>query len=188
MKLSVLLCGALAWSIANDLRGVLAEQPVPWRVADALHAQGIEPGDSVAILGRKYGRNYDHEFWARLAHIKIVSSIPDDAAVFRLPVPRQRELCAELALTGAKAIVYKPVSSRPMSDRWQLLSDGYYAYPLSHATDGEGVLAPERLVTPGASAAFRDGGQGRVSPGMRARGTSRRERTASSRRRSPDTD
>src|SRR5436190_1826202 len=42
----------------------------------------------------------------------------------------------------------------------QLLSDGYYAYPLSHATGGEGVLTPERLVTPGASAAFRDGGQG----------------------------
>jgi hypothetical protein len=127
----IVATGALATVIGHDLRRIAAEQPVPRDVARRAHAFGLKPGDAVAILGSKWGPDYDHEFWARLARIRIVSHVPVSEAFFVISEAEQKELRAALAATGAKALVYRTTTGRDLGPRWHLLESGYYASWLS---------------------------------------------------------
>lgn len=121
----------LSASTGTALVVAAAEKPVPWLVAERLHNGGTDVGDRVAILGRKYDRDHDHEFWARLARVHIVGHVPNDYAALRLPPDRWDALCAALVTTGARALIYKPPTDALPGVDWTPLTGGYYAYRLS---------------------------------------------------------
>jgi len=116
----------LAIEVGNDLHRVAAEQPVPLAVALRLHELGLRPGEAVAIVGNKYGRDYDHEFWARLARLRIVAQVTGGNRFFSLAPAEQSGLRASLAAAGARALVYKAARDGPVSPGWQPLASGYY--------------------------------------------------------------
>ena len=142
---ALVMGSAMLNAVRDDMSAIASEEPVPWQVAIRLHDLGIQPGDGVAILGRRYDRDHDHEFWARLARVHIVSHIPDDAEFFRTP-PRCRDrLYAVLAATGAKALVYKIARRQEPGAGWRTLEAGYYAYLLSNGPSDASAAGCRRL-------------------------------------------
>ena len=107
----------------------------PLAVAEALHDIGVPAGSKVAILGRKYDRDHDHEFWARLARVQIICQVPDDQGALQLPRAGWHLLTARIGRTGANAIVYKPPSDRAPGTGWLPLNGGYYVYRLPDAAE-----------------------------------------------------
>jgi hypothetical protein len=123
---TILMGGSLAIATAEHIRALEEEQPVALAVATRLQELGLRPGDGVAILGRRYDRDHDHEFWARLAHLEIVSHVPDAVGAFRLSPDRWGELEAVLASTGARALVYKAPDGKRPGPAWHSLDSGFY--------------------------------------------------------------
>jgi len=127
---------ALTVSASQAIAAAKAEPPVALMIAERLHEAGIQPGDRVAILGRKYDRDHDHEFWARLARVRIVSQVPNDYQVLHTSAERWNVVRALLAAAGAKAIIYKPLDGVGPPG-WIPLTLGYYQQPLVPALAGE---------------------------------------------------
>jgi hypothetical protein len=117
----------------RDLAVIRKEQSVPLAVAQALHQSGVPRGATVGILGRKFDRDHDHEYWARLARVRIVCAIPDDETALRLPPERWSHLLTALTEIGVKALVYKPLFNRRLGSDWQPLGAGYFMYDLATA-------------------------------------------------------
>jgi hypothetical protein len=139
-RLAMVTAVTLAATAAiQSMRSVAVASAVPssWVVAERLHASGLAAGERVAILGRKYDRDCDHEFWARLGRFRIVSQVPNDEIALQLPPSRWGDLCSVLAATGARALVYKARQSQRLSAEWTPLADGYYAYRLPPRSTGE---------------------------------------------------
>jgi hypothetical protein len=116
---ATIIVGRLSFLAADDLK--LGGRPLPeqqiqtvvWRLREA----GVQPGDRVAILGSKGA----HEFWARLGRIRIVAQIPDEDAFFRADAKVQQEIRAELARTGAKALMYRRMPHFDIGPQWRRL-------------------------------------------------------------------
>lgn len=130
----ILAAGALAAAIAvainllppmaQDLRamsGWYRERQLAG-VVDALQTLGIGSGSKVAILGRKG----DHEFWARMGGVQIVTQMPDGDAYRRLDPARRETLRMIFSRTGASAIVYRRVIAVRMAPEWRQLGDTQY--------------------------------------------------------------
>jgi hypothetical protein len=102
----------------------------PLTIATALHRIGVQRGAAVAILGRKFDRDHDHEFWARLARVHIICHVPDDQRALTLSTSEWHELVLVLARAGARVLVYKASPDDSLDADWLSLGAGYYAYLL----------------------------------------------------------
>jgi 4-amino-4-deoxy-L-arabinose transferase-like glycosyltransferase len=79
------------------------QQNKHWRSAQVLRRLGIGPGSRVAIIGPEY----DHEFWARLARVKIIAQVPDGNAFLAKDFPVRALIFLLLEHAGADAVVWK---------------------------------------------------------------------------------
>lgn len=84
-------------------------------IAAALRANGVNPGDRLATVGRIYDAYYAHHLGAR-----IVAEIEDAEGFWRLPAGEAGKVEESLANLGVKALISekRPVSGIP-SDGWQ---------------------------------------------------------------------
>lgn len=89
-----------------------------WQTAQLLSRRGISPGDRVAIVGAEC----DHEYWARLARVKIIAHIPDIAAFEAVDSATRASVFRLVESTGASALVWRQV-------------DGSYLVHLFRATE-----------------------------------------------------
>jgi hypothetical protein len=118
------LCvGALAAAAAERALAAGAQEDL--QVAQGISQQGLRPGDRVATVG-----GMSAMVWARLAKVRIVADLPDDAdSWFQEPDTRSNTLSA-FATTGAKAIV----AVRPSGAKNGWIRIGrteYYLYALT---------------------------------------------------------
>lgn len=101
----------------------------PGEVAEALYQVGVQPGDSVGLIG--YGFE---AFWARLARVKIVGEMFEwQAASFWLgDEPFQAEVLHHFAAAGAKAVVAEYVPPYAHLPGWQQVGHtDFYIYLLT---------------------------------------------------------
>jgi hypothetical protein len=110
--------------------GISQAAPPSWpgEVAEKLHQLGVQPGDTVAIIG--YG--FD-SFWARLAHVQIVAEMFEwDADAFWLgDSALQSEVLQAFARTGAKALVAEQVPNYASLSGWHRVGNSnHYVYIL----------------------------------------------------------
>ena len=130
----VLIGNSFFWQASKDFWTVLnrSEQHIQWKVADELHQLGVQPGEQVAILGTY---DYPHDYWARLARVKIIAEVLDkkDKKSFWEANPRVRaEILKAIEDTGATVIVQKPglkIPDSALATSWQKIGNtDYYAY------------------------------------------------------------
>ena len=114
-----------------------SSQPMPnpqWEVAKALHRDfGLQDNDSVGCIGHCF-----FSYWARLAHLKIVTEIPSHQAfVFHSSSPSTRlTALRSMAATGAK-VVLTPIN---FGDGWERVGQtDYFLYDLRSLGTGNGT-------------------------------------------------
>jgi hypothetical protein len=108
------------------LRGRNPQPPDQWTVASALHAQGIEEQDKIAVMGNAFHA----AAWARLARVQIVAEIPQDqeSAFWALDDAHRAQVIQLVAGSGAHVLVTKFLPSTAPG-AWQRLGQtDYYAY------------------------------------------------------------
>lgn len=107
----------LIFNLYADFRGSLSGKTnfVSADVAEGLQKMGIQPGSRVSNIGYSFDA-----YWARLAHVKIVSEITDaDENVFWSATPYIREnVYRKLAETGALIVVAKNPPEWTSLDGW----------------------------------------------------------------------
>ena len=117
---------------AENVATALRRPPhVEWQVAESLRHRGLGPGDTVAVLGQELRADY----WARLAQIRVVADLPEDAldSFWQASAEKQALIFDAFAGTGAKILVthFKPPAAR--SEGWQELENtGYYVLSLAN--------------------------------------------------------
>ena len=98
-------------------------------VAQDLQKMGIQPGTKVSNIGYTF-----EAYWARLAHVKIVSEITDDDEKdFWNATPDLRKIVYEkIAETGASILVaYRPPKGTNLDDWSEIGQTDYYVYFLA---------------------------------------------------------
>ncbi len=103
----------------------------PGEAAEALHQEGIRPGDRVAVIGYAFD-----SYWARLARVQIVAEMLEwQAGPFWLGDATVRSRVIEaFTRTGAKAIVAEHVPAYASLDGWHQIGDtNYHVYLLTEA-------------------------------------------------------
>jgi hypothetical protein len=108
---------ATFWRLGADTVRDLRQPPPepPWRVARALDAAGVKAGMRVATVGQPDW----HDFWARLARVRIIADAPDDRA-FWAATPEAREaILQRFASSGAQAVVSWRLPPGEASTGWQ---------------------------------------------------------------------
>lgn len=110
---------ATAGIAAND------QSPPAWpgEVAETLWQQGLEPGDTVAVMGYAFD-----SYWARLARLKIVAEMPPEYTDrFWWSEPAlQQQVVEAFARTGAEAIVAEYVPSHADVTGWQRVGNSSF--------------------------------------------------------------
>jgi Dolichyl-phosphate-mannose-protein mannosyltransferase len=79
-----------------------------------LEAMGIRPGDQIATVGAPFV-----DFYARIARLRVVAQVSDEAAFWKLPQPQSEAIENALAKTGAKALVAKDRPSAFQEHSWR---------------------------------------------------------------------
>jgi hypothetical protein len=123
---SVELCvGVLGTAAAGKAFTPINQEQL--EVAQSIRQEGLRRGDQVATIA-----GMSSMIWARLAKVRIVADLPDDADPwFEGPDTRSRVLSA-FAATGAKAIVAFRVPPSWSTDGWMKIGQTeYYLYPLT---------------------------------------------------------
>jgi hypothetical protein len=99
----------------------------PWRVAEALREQGLEPGDR---LGAAQSANRIDAAVARLARVRIVAEVrPEhpDEGFWRASEPEQRKVVEAMARAGVRAIVSDSLPPPGSDPAWTPLGKtGYF--------------------------------------------------------------
>lgn len=98
----------------------------PGEVAETLHQLGVQPGDSVGVIGYAFD-----SFWARLARVHIAAEmLAEDAEVFWTGQPTLRaEAMAAFADTGVMAVVAEYVPDYASLPGWhQVGTSNFYIY------------------------------------------------------------
>jgi hypothetical protein len=100
-------------------------------VAEILNADGLLPGQAVAVVGPAF----DGMTWARLARLRIVAQIPPEDVddFWRVSDPRvETEIYSALASAGVMAVVSQKAPSFGRLADWQKIGDTqYYVHFLS---------------------------------------------------------
>ena len=120
---------AAKFAVSDVLAMRSSRENVDWKVAQALRAAGLQPGDSVAGLSR-----VAESYWARLAGVKIVAEIPlGDEDIFWESSPEAKQRVFRiLAGTGAKMVVTKFAPPTAVNEGWIPLGNtSFYAHSLA---------------------------------------------------------
>jgi hypothetical protein len=122
---------SIAGSLAGDLAAMLRRPAhVEWEAAMDLTQRGLQPGDTVAVLGKTSMADY----WAHLAQVRIVADMPKDALpdYWDASDDVRSRILRLFAQTGAKFLVtHTPPPASKMEGWSSLGTTGYYALPLS---------------------------------------------------------
>jgi hypothetical protein len=121
--LVVMSLAVLAFLTRDTVRTLEQPRPLlPWQLARGLEDSGIAPGMRVAIVGS----SSDHEFWARLARVRIVADVPNETSFWSKSPEVQQVVLRLLARTGAQLVVapWIPVSAHARG--WRLAGDTNY--------------------------------------------------------------
>jgi len=105
-----------------------------WKVAEYLHAHGLNPGQSVGAIGYTYTA-----YWARMARLRVVAEIPEEgrAAFWASDDERKAEVMQLFRGLGVEAVVANGAPSTSLPARWERVADtDYYVYLLSSANEG----------------------------------------------------
>jgi len=120
----------LAKSSATDFLAAFKKQDnMDYRVAEGLHALGIQPGDKASALARMADVH-----WARLAGIKIVSEIPlgEETAFWTADSSDKSRVFSVLAGTGARVLIAKGVPPSAVPEDWTpIIGTDFYVYRLT---------------------------------------------------------
>jgi len=112
-----------------DLAGRHVGTPTYWKVAGALNARGIKPGEKLAVIAEWPNASQGPAYVARLARVEIIGEMrrPDD--FWAADASTRSRLIASFAGSGAKAIL---ICKRPQIESgWERLADSdYYLYRL----------------------------------------------------------
>jgi hypothetical protein len=117
-----------------------AHEMPPWQLARQLEDVGVAHGARVAIIGSPAA----HEFWARLARVRIIADVADDALFWAQPADDQALILQLLAQTGAQVVVSQSAPSDAVGRGWRFAPNTGYA--VRALTDARGVdgLAEKR--------------------------------------------
>ena len=115
------------YHVVREAAGADAFGTSDLRVAAALRADGIRPGNGLAYVGDRTGPTF--AYWARLARARVVANVEDEHGAFwRLPAARRARLLAALrAESGARAIVTSAAAAR-RSAGWLPVRGTAYSY------------------------------------------------------------
>jgi hypothetical protein len=134
VMIGFMLLNLLAFNLAgySDLtqNNSVAHSAVPpsWpgEVAETLHQLGIQPGDSVGVIGYAFD-----SFWARLARVRITAEMLDkDAEAFWVgDSTLQAEVTAAFTDAGVTAVVAEYVPEYASLPGWhQVGNSNFYIY------------------------------------------------------------
>jgi len=108
------------------------EEPLQMRVAAELSRRGVLPGDHVAIVGREY----DHAFWARELHARIVVQIPDERWFMRTDPASRAQILHAIGGTSAHWLIARPAPDLPVDGEWTAIDSArYFLLPIDHNSD-----------------------------------------------------
>jgi hypothetical protein len=135
--LAVMTFGACAVMLTTTVSSAVAiadrRPDPPWEIVELLHDAGIHEGMRIAIIGGKA----DHEYWARLARVRIVAQM-EDAGGFCSKSPATQELLLQtFAGTGADAIVTSRIPPAPNGGAWQRAGQSAYGVIIVARLRGE---------------------------------------------------
>jgi hypothetical protein len=125
---------ALVWTLYEQGRWDRANAHkfhtnIQWDLASGVAALGVSPGEKVAILGHESA----HEYWARLARVKIIAHTPDmDEFWYAEPIERMEWLSA-LRAAGAEAVVgysCERLGEAPWEGQWRDIPGTTYCVSL----------------------------------------------------------
>jgi len=132
---SIAIGVSMAAGLARDLSALATVQPHrEWQIAQELKRLGVNPGDTVALLGHEGHPKAIDYYWAHLGQVHIVAEIPSaSVAAFWTAEPAERlRLLGLLSKTGATALVAGIPPPVSQVAAWQALgSTGYYAILLA---------------------------------------------------------
>ena len=128
------VCLATTWQISQALDGrVFAQKDIATPecvdVAEALAANGIRPGDKIAVISNWLFPSRQGAYIARLARVQIIAEARPDEYWAADPETRS-ELMKEFEATGARAVLtYDPPSNQ---NGWTRLgATNYYVHFLN---------------------------------------------------------
>lgn len=132
---SVAIAVSMSAGLARDLRALVTRQTHrEWQVAQELKRLGVDPGDTVALLGHEGHPKAIDYYWAHLGQVRVVAEIPSaGVAGFWTADPADRlRLLGLLAETGATALITGTPPPVSQVGAWRALgSTGYYAILLT---------------------------------------------------------
>ncbi len=132
-SVSLILLSQIAIKIGHQGFGFYRAREFPdWRVATALQAIGVQPGDRASYLGD----SLVNHAWAHLARMKISAEIPEeDVSSFWAAHQAERAVALQwLAASGAKVLVTRDVPATAISMGWkQVAGTDYYVLVLLEA-------------------------------------------------------
>jgi len=123
--LMAIVAGFAAYHLVRPLQILRGQGGTYYRVAEALNAEGLEPGQAVGILGS----GWDGMMWARAARLRIVAQIiPENADDFWQMQNSQKEdeVYEAFAKTGAKAVVTEETPPPGELANWQRVGGTKY--------------------------------------------------------------
>jgi hypothetical protein len=82
-----------------------------------LEAAGIRDADQIATVGAPFV-----DFYARIARLRVIAQISDEAAFWKLPQQQVEAIENALAKTGAKALVARDRPTAFQANSWQQIT------------------------------------------------------------------
>ena len=104
--------------------GKAAAEAEPWRLAEDLRDQGVAATMHVAVIGSPSR----HDLWARLARVRIIAEVPNEASFWAQPAAAQQDILQVLANAGVSAVVAPHVPPTAIERGWHLTKYGYGVY------------------------------------------------------------
>jgi hypothetical protein len=117
----VCIGGAL---VRDDVWALSQPEPTPpYVLASALRTLGVTPGMRVAIIGP----SSDHEFWARLAGVRIIADVPNETSFWAKTPEMRHSVIQVLSRTGASAVIAPFVPRDAADPAWRQAAGCNYA-------------------------------------------------------------
>lgn len=114
-----------------DLAGKKVGTPY-WRLADALNANGIRPGEKLAVIAEWPYTSQGPAYVARLARLQIVGEMRRPDKFWAADAATRSQLAASFAGTGANAILICKPPPTLIEKNWLRLTDSdYYLFRIA---------------------------------------------------------